>query len=315
MYPEILVIGSNMMELSTDIDRMPELGETVSAPNFHMAFGGKGANQAYAAARLGSRVGMISKVGSDALGEKYLEHFQKSGIDVQGVTKGKKSNGVAPCFIQGNMNSIIVVQGANSELTPDVLEQYEDLIKHAKLIVLQQEISLETNYKAIDLAEKYSVPVMLNPAPANDHVDLKHISKCTFYSPNETEPGYLTKMPIETISQIKKAAHKLVDLGVKNMIVTLGSRGVLWVTQDNEKLIPAYKVEALDSIGAGDAFVGAFSHYYVENGNIEESLREANIYAAITVTRSGSQTSYPDMSEVKELREKLGMNSVPVASL
>lgn len=308
MAHDITVIGSNMMELSTMIDRMPKLGETVSAPDFHMAFGGKGANQAYAAAQLGSDVAMISKVGSDMLGREYLQHFKESGIDITGVSVGKKSNGVAPCFIQGNMNSIIIVQGANSELTPEVLDDYKDLIKDSKLIVLQQEISLETDYKAIDMATEYGVPVMLNPAPANDHIDLDHVTKCTFYSPNETELGRLTNMPYGTIDEIKAAAHKLVDLGVKNVIVTIGSRGALWVSKDEEQLIPSYKVKAVDSIGAGDSFVGAFSHYYAAGEDIPTALRHANAYAAVTVTMPGSQTSYPTAEELPELQKKLGID-------
>lgn len=308
MTHDITVIGSNMMELSTDIDRMPKLGETVAAPDFHMAFGGKGANQAYAASQLGSNVAMISKVGSDMLGREYLKHFKESGIDVAGVSVGKKSNGVAPCFIQGNMNSIVIVQGANSELTPDVLEDYRDIIKNSKLIVLQQEISLETDYRAIEMAHEYGVPVMLNPAPANDHIDIQHVAMCEFYSPNETELGRLTKMPIDTIDQIKAAAHKLVDLGVKNVIVTIGSRGALWVSKDHEELIPSYKVDAVDSIGAGDSFVGAFSHYYTQGEDISTALKHANAYAAVTVTRAGSQTSYPTAKELSALQRKLGID-------
>ena len=311
MTHDITVIGSNMMELTTDIDRMPKLGETVSAPSFHMAFGGKGANQAYAAAQLGSSVAMISKVGSDSLGQAYLEHFQQSGIDITGVSVGNQSNGVAPCFIQGNMNSIIVVQGANSELTPDVLDQYTDLIKSSKMVILQQEISLATDYRAIDLAEQFHVPVMLNPAPANDNVDLEHITKCEFYSPNETELGRLTHLPVESIDQIKDAAHSLVDQGVKNVIVTIGSRGALWVCADHEELIPSYKVNAVDSIGAGDSFVGAFAHYYTNGEAIPTALRHANAYAAVTVTMSGSQTSYPSAAELPQLQEQLGITVDP----
>lgn len=242
------------------------------------------------------------------LGREYLKHFKESGIDVSGVSVGKKSNGVAPCFIQGNMNSIIIVQGANSELTPDVLDDYRDIIKNSKLIVLQQEISLETDYKAIEIAHEYGVPVMLNPAPANDDIDIKHVAMCEFYSPNETELGRLTKMPIETIEQIKAAAHKLVDLGVKNVIVTIGSRGALWVNKDHEELIPSYKVKAVDSIGAGDSFVGAFSHYYTQGEDISTALKHANAYAAVTVTRPGSQTSYPTAAELPALQKQLGID-------
>ena len=134
---------------------------------------------------------------------------------------------------------------------------------------------------------------MLNPAPANDNVDLEHITKCEFYSPNETELGRLTHLPVESIDQIKDAAHSLVDQGVKNVIVTIGSRGALWVCADHEELIPSYKVNAVDSIGAGDSFVGAFAHYYTNGEDIPTALRHANAYAAVTVT-TVSYTHLPD---------------------
>lgn len=304
---DVVVVGSNMVELSTTIDRMLELGETVSAPEFHMAFGGKGANQAYVAAHLGAKVAMISKVGSDMLGREYMDHFKQSGIDVSGVTFGTQGNGVAPCFIQGNLNSIIIVQGANSELTPAVINDYQSLIKEAKLIVLQQEISLETDYAVIDLAEKFGVPVMLNPAPANDEIDIERVKKVAFYAPNETELARLTKMPTETVTEIKVAAQSLVDLGVKNVIVTMGSQGALWVDQNHRELIPSHPVKAVDSIGAGDSFVGAFAHYYTSGQDISTSLKNANAYAAVTVTRVGSQTSYPMADELPALKVSLGI--------
>lgn len=309
MMYDVLVIGSNMMELTTEIDRMPQLGETVAAPNFHMAFGGKGANQAVAAAKLGAKVAMISKVGADSLGQAYLAHFKQTGIDISGVSVGTQSNGVAPCFIHGNMNSIIVVQGANSKLTPASLDDYHALIKNAKLIVLQQEIDLATNYRAIDLAEQYGVPVLLNPAPANDDLDLAHVTKCEFYAPNETELGRLTKLPVETLAEITTAAKELVAQGVKNVIVTIGARGALWVTKDQELLIPSYQVPAVDSIGAGDSFIGAFAYYYTHGEDIPTALHHANAYAAVTVTRKGSQTSYPTAAELPALQAQLGIQS------
>lgn len=306
----ITVVGSNMMELSTTVERMPQLGETVAAPAFHLAFGGKGANQAYAASQLGSKVAMISKVGADVFGREYLKHFQESGIDVTGVSVGQQGNGVAPCFIQGEMNSIIVVQGANSELTPAIVDDYRELIAKSELLVLQQEIPLATNYRAIEIAQASGVPVILNPAPANDEIDLKYVAMCEFYAPNETELARLTDMPTESLAEIKAAAHKLVAQGVKNVIVTIGSRGVLWVSADQEQLIPSYKVDAVDSIGAGDAFIGAFAHYYAQGEAVIDALQHANAYAAVTVTRAGSQTSYPTAAELPDLQQQL---SIPVA--
>lgn len=298
MKYDVVVVGSNMMELTTDVDRMPQLGETVAAPSFHTAFGGKGANQAYAAAQLGSKVAMVSVVGDDSFGRDYYEHFQQSGIDVRAVEVGHQANGVAPCFIQGNLNSIIVVQGANAELTPAMVDQHRDLLAQAKLIVLQQEISLATDYRVIEIANELGVPVLLNPAPANDEINYDYVRRVQFYAPNETELGRLTHLPVATLDDIKVAAHQLVADGVQNVIVTLGARGVLWVNATTELLIPAETVSAVDSIGAGDAFVGAFAHYYTAGLDIPTALQQANHYAALTVTKPGSQTSYPRADEM-----------------
>lgn len=196
-----------------------------------------------------------------------------------------------------------------SELTPASLDDYHALIKNAKLIVLQQEIDLATNYRAIDLAEQYGVPVLLNPAPANDDLNLAHVTKCEFYAPNETELGRLTKRPVETLAEITTAAKDLVTQRVKNVIVTIGARGALWVTKDQELLIPSYQVPAVDSIGAGDSFIGAFAYYYTHGEDIPTALHHANAYAAVIVTRKGSQTSYPTAAELPALQAQLGIQS------
>lgn len=312
MTYDVTVIGSNMMELTTDVDRMPQLGETVAAPAFHTAFGGKGANQAFAAAQLGSQVAMISKVGNDAFGQQYLDHFQTSGIDVTGVSVGTTNNGVAPCFIEGSQNRIIIVKGANEELTPEALADYRDLIENSKLVVLQQEIAMATNYRAIEMANAAEVPVLLNPAPATDQVNLDYVTRCAFYAPNETELGRLTGMPVTSLDQITAAAHRLVVQGVQNVIVTLGARGALWVHADQQVLIASHQVPAVDSIGAGDAFIGAFAHYYTAGEAIPVALGHANAYAAVTVTRAGSQTSYPTAAELPVLQEALAIKPAVV---
>ncbi len=184
---DVLIIGSNMMDLITYIDRMPIEGETVEAPDFEMGFGGKGANQAVAAARLGSRVSMITKVGNDAFGQQQLTNFKDNKIDVSGVGIGTKSSGVAPIFVsKSSNNSIIIIKGANNELTPDDLQANIEIIKNAKIIVLENEIPLETNYAAIDLAQEFGIPILLNPAPARKDLDLEYVKKVDYFAPNET---------------------------------------------------------------------------------------------------------------------------------
>ncbi|GHP13951.1 ribokinase [Lentilactobacillus fungorum] len=299
---DVLVIGSNMIDLITYIDRMPIEGETVEAPDFQMGFGGKGANQAVAAARLGSKVSFITMVGNDTFGQQQLANFKENQIDTTGVGTGTKSSGAAPIFVEPSSdNRILIIKGANNELTPAVLDQHVDLIKNAKIIVLQQEIPLETNYHAIDLANQFNVPVLLNPAPANKDLDINHVSNVNFFSPNETELATLTGMPTTNLTEIKQAAQHMVQMGVNNMIITLGSKGVLWVNKDTSDLIPAVKVKAVDTTGAGDSFIGSFAHYFAQGEAIPTALKHANQYAAITVTRQGTQKSYPTAAELASL--------------
>ncbi|WP_407888186.1 ribokinase [Levilactobacillus sp. N40-8-2] len=296
---DVLVIGSNMIDLMTYIKRMPVAGETVEADDFSMGFGGKGANQAVAAARLGSQVSFISMVGNDSFGEQQLANFKAANIDVSGVGIGHKSSGAAPIFVDPTAdNRILIVKGANNELTPAVLDEHLEMIQNTKLIVLQQEIPLETNYHAIDLANRHGVPVLLNPAPANKQLDMEHVRRVDFFSPNETELATLTGLPTESMDEISRAAQRLVDMGVKNVLVTIGSRGVLWVSATTSRLIDAVKVAAVDTTGAGDSFIGAFAHYYAQGETVPKALQHANEYAAITVTRRGTQKSYPTAKEV-----------------
>lgn len=299
---DVLVIGSNMIDLISYIDRMPVEGETVEAPDFQMGFGGKGANQAVAAARLGSKVSFISMVGNDAFGQQQLDNFKNNHINITGVGVGTKSSGAAPIFVdKSSDNRILIIKGANNELTPEVLDKYADLIKNTKIIVLQQEIPLETNYHAIDLANQYHIPILLNPAPANKDLDINHVTKVDFFSPNETELATLTGMPTNDMDEIKKAAHHMIKLGVKNMLITLGSKGVLWVNESTSQLIKAIKVNAVDTTGAGDSFIGSFAHYYASGDDIPTAIKHASQYAAVTVTRRGTQKSYPTADELSLL--------------
>lgn len=299
---DITVIGSNMIDLITYLDRMPVEGETVEAPDFEMGFGGKGANQAVAASRLGSDVSMITMVGHDNFGKQQLANFQKTGIDTSCIGVGNKNSGVAPIFVDPSSdNRIIVIKGANNELTPEVLDSFKTQIKNSKLIVLQQEIPLETNYHAIELADEFNVPVLLNPAPANKNLNIKYVSKVEFFSPNETELATLTGLPTNNLDEIKIAANALVEKGVGNVIVTIGSKGALWVSKEHNEIIPGKKVAAVDTTGAGDSFIGSFAHYFTEGESVPEALKHANEYAAVTVTKKGTQKSYPTKAELKDL--------------
>lgn len=208
---------------------------------------------------------------------------------IEAVGAGAKTSGTAPIFVDPNAkNRIIIIQGANSELLPETLEKHRSRIQQAKLIVLQLEIPLETVYHAIDMGEELGMPILLNPA-----LDIEYVRKCTYFAPNESELGTLTGMPVETVEEIKAAAASLVEKGVRNLIVTMGDKGVLWLTAEKEILIESEKVAAVDTTGAGDSSIGCFAHFITKGCSIEEALQKAKLYAAQTVRKQGTQASYP----------------------
>lgn len=295
---DIAVIGSNMVDLVTYINRMPVEGETVEAPNFKLGCGGKGANQAVAAAKLGSEVLMLTRVGNDIFAENTIENFRRHNIDTRYILKSDASSGVAPIFVDPeSRNSIIIIKGANKLLTAADIDAAAEDIKKCKLIVLQLEIPTETVYAAVKFGEEHGIPVLFNPAPAQPDLVLDQVKSCEFIVPNETELSLLTGMPVDSEDDIRKAAVALHQASVKNVIVTLGSKGVLWLDQDGkERMFPSFKVKARDTTGAGDAFIGCFSHVYVKTGDIAKAIETANRYAADSVTRLGTQTSYCDRS-------------------
>ncbi|MGO2045975.1 MAG: ribokinase [Brachybacterium tyrofermentans] len=289
----IAVIGSNMVDLISYIHRMPAEGETVEAPEFRMGCGGKGANQAVAAARLGSEVVMVSRVGDDVFADTTLANFERNGIRTDHVLRTEATSGVAPIFVDPDShNSIIIVKGANALLTPQDVEAAREDIARCGLIVLQLEIPLETVYAAIDLGEELGIPVLLNPAPASPELDLARITGVDFLVPNETELELLTGMPVSSLEDITKATDVLLTAGISNVIVTLGSRGALWAHADGQEIVEAPAVQAIDTTGAGDAFIGCFSTTWVLSGDVLDAIRAGSAYASDSVTRPGTQTSY-----------------------
>jgi ribokinase len=300
----IAVIGSSMMDLITYVERMPEAGETIPAPRFAMGFGGKGANQAVAAAKLGSQVAMVGRIGDDAFGRATLENFSAHGIETRHVqpTAGV-SNGVAPIFVEpSGENRILIVAGANAHLSPADIDQAREVIAAADLVLLQLEIPLETVYHAIALARELDRPVLLNPAPAHPALDLARLAGVTFFVPNESELRTLTGRPAETLSEAEAAARPLLAAGLPHVIVTLGARGALWLSAEGAVHIPPLAVTPVDTTGAGDAFIGAFAHFYTEGEEISRALHLAGAYAADAITRPGTQASFADAAHFARFR-------------
>jgi ribokinase len=297
--PRIGVVGSSNVDLVTYVERMPVWGETVSAPRFEMSHGGKGANQAVAAAKLGASVVMVSKVGDDMLGEGVLKNFEAMGVGAKHVQRvANQSTGTATILVNATGdNFILIVKGANGDLKPADVEAAGEDLKACDLILLQLEVPLETVYAALAFGRKHGVKTALNPAPAVRALDMERVRLASFLTPNETELAILTGMPVESEVEIEAAAKSLLARGFETVIVTLGSRGSLLATAQGMKRIAPAKVQAVDSTGAGDAFIGSFARYYAVGLGIEPALDKATLYAADSVTRRGAQKSFAAEAE------------------
>ena len=305
--PRIAVIGSNMVDLVTYVNRMPVRGETVEAPSFEMGHGGKGANQAAAAAKLGASVVMVTAVGDDMFADATIRNLDQLGVDTRYVKRLRgKSSGVAPIMVEpSGENSILIVKGANADLSPADIEGAADVLKTCDLILLQLEIPLETVYAAIAFGKRHGVKTVLNPAPATPELDPEKIRDVSFFVPNETELAILTGMPVETEAHIAAAARSLIDKGVGTVVVTLGARGALLATATEVRGIEPVLVTPVDTTGAGDAFVGSFARYFAGGLGVEAALRQAARYAADSVTRRGTQKAYASEAAFRTFCESL----------
>lgn len=305
---KIAVIGSNMVDLITYIDRMPAQGETLEAPGFALGCGGKGANQAVAAAKLGADVLMLTKVGDDMFADNTLANFQRFGIDTRYVQRVPGvSSGVAPIFVQADShNSILIVKGANAHLVPADIDGAAQALRECSLIVLQLEINVDTVYHAIEFGRAHNIPVLLNPAPALSGLSREHLSHLDFLVPNESELALITGQVVDSPASAHKAAQTLVADGIRHVIVTLGQQGALYVGEEGEFQIPGLSVAARDTTGAGDAFIGCFIHHWSRDRDIRAAMTQAVAYSACSVTGLGTQTSYPDATAFAEFQRQLG---------
>jgi ribokinase len=305
MNRKIVVIGSSNVDLLMKMDHLPEKGETVTDAEFFQVYGGKGANQAVAAARAGGNVAFVNSVGEDAYTPQMVQNYKNDGIDTRYVFQEKGiASGHALIMIGGEgMNYLSVAPGANYKLTPQKIDEAMPVIDDAAMIVMQYEIPEETIKYVIDLANRKNIPVMWNCAPARAF-DLSYIPKINILVLNEVEAGFLAEMTVETEADAEKAAQKLVDRGVEKVIITLGSKGAFVVTKTEKVSVPAFKVEAVDTTAAGDTFCGAFAVALVEGKSLKEALQFASAAAAISVTRMGAQPSAPTRKEIDEFLGK-----------
>ena len=305
--PRIAVVGSNMVDLVTYIHRMPVKGETIEAPSFEMGHGGKGANQAVAAAKLGAAVLMVTAVGDDMFADDTIRNLAEFGIDTTFVRRvAGRSSGVAPIMVEpGGENSILIVKGANADLSPADVERAGEALKQCDLILLQLEVPLETVYATIAFGKRHGVRTVLNPAPATPELDPDKVRDVSFFIPNESELAILTGMPLASEAEIGAAAHSLVAKGMEAVIVTLGGRGALLATAAGLRRIAPVKVTPVVTTGAGDAFVGGFARYFAAGLGLEGALVKAARYAADSVTRRGTQKSYATEAEFAAFEKSL----------
>jgi ribokinase len=306
--PRIGVVGSSNVDLVTYVDRMPVWGETIAAPRFEMSHGGKGANQAVAAAKLGASVVMVSKVGDDMLGDGVLRNFEAANVSTNHVDRvAGQSTGTATILVdRSGDNCILIVMGANGDLTPADVERAGEDLKTCDLILTQLEVPLETVYAALAFGKRHGVKTVLNPAPAVHDLDMERARNASFLMPNETELAILTGLPVESEAEVAAAAQTLVQRGIEAVIVTLGARGALLATGEAARRIAPVKVEAIDTTGAGDAFIGSFARYLAAGLALDAALEKATRYAALSVTRRGAQKSFAAEAAFEAFCAKLG---------
>ena len=304
----IVVVGSANVDLTTFNDVFPRPGETIFGKKFDLGFGGKGANQAVAARHCGANVGMVAKVGSDLFGPATIKNFEAQGIDATYVRIAKDvSSGVAPIFVDSNgQNRIIVVKGANDTLSPEDVDAAAPLLRKADIIIMQFEIPLRTVYHTVKFARANGIRSIMNPAPAQP-VEYKEVGAADYFIPNESEAEAITGIPVHSIDDARKCAEFLLRQGMRRVVITLGEHGSLAAGPDRMELIPAFKVQPVDTTGAGDAFIGSFAVFLSEGLPEEEALRRANLYAALSTTKVGTQKSFCNRGEFqKEWRNRGG---------
>ena len=291
--PRIAVIGSANTDLTTFTDVFPRPGETLFGKNFAMGFGGKGANQAVAARLCGAEVSMVAKVGGDLFGRATLDNFASFGIDTTHVQLVDDApTGVAPIFVgPDGQNRIIVVKGANDRLTPADVDAAAADLADVDAIILQFEIPLATVYHGIRFARAHHIRCIVNPAPAVP-AELAALTGADLFIPNETEAEQITGLPVHSEADARACAAGLLAQGFPRVVITLGARGSLLADAAGHTVVPAFAVDSIDTSGAGDAFIGSLAMFLAEGLAEQEALSRANLYAALSTTRIGTQKSF-----------------------
>jgi len=298
--PKIVVVGSSNVDLVVKSPRIPAVGETILGEDFIMTPGGKGANQAVAAAKLGAEVYFIAKLGDDVFAEQSLNNFKKAGVNTKYIIQTKEApSGVALITVDDAGNNVIVVApGANQKLSPEDILRAESDITSSGVLVAQLEIPLETVEFAAQLANDSGVPFILDPAPAQE-LRPELLKMVDVLTPNETEAQILADIEVTDEDSACKAAKKLLECGVKAVILTMGAKGFLLANDDGTEFVPAVKVTAVDATAAGDAFTGSLAVGLAQGKTLADAASFANYVAALSVTKMGAQSSMPAKEEVE----------------
>jgi len=302
---KIAVVGSSNMDLVVKSKRIPAVGETILGGDFIMVPGGKGANQAVAAAKLGAEVYFVAKLGNDVFAEQSLANFTKEAVNTKYVIQtGEAPSGVALIMVDdGGNNSIVVAPGANHTLLPADVENAKSDIASCGAVVAQLEVPLETIEYAAKMANDLKVPFVLDPAPARE-LGPELLGMVDVLTPNETEAQILTGIEVTDEESARAASKNLLERNIKAVILTLGEKGFLLADNEQARYISAHKVDAVDSTAAGDAFTGSLAIGIAQNRPLLEAALFANYVAALSVTRMGAQSSMPTLGEVKSFMDR-----------
>ena len=304
MKNKILVIGSINIDLVVYAQRHPIPGETILGERFFTFPGGKGANQAIAAARLGGNVQIVGRIGNDTFGQELLENLNKNQVDTQTVRKADEPTGTALITVNAKgQNTISVVPGANATLKKADIDLLKETIRETKVLVLQLEIPLNVVVHAINIAYDFGTTILLNPAPAAQ-IPIETLRKVTFIIPNESELALLSGKETDSFVNCRTAANHLFASGCKQIILTRGEHGAYYLSPDHHIFAPPFNVPVVDTTAAGDAFIGGFAVALAEEMDLHEALLRASAAGALAVTKAGAQTSIPLKSEVEAFLKK-----------
>lgn len=298
----IVVIGSINTDLVINTNRMPKIGETIMGNGFSVNCGGKGVNQAVAAAKIGGNVTFVGVVGNDENGNISIENLKKNGIDTTHISRSNTNTGVAVITVCNGDNSIILDSGANNLVSKEIIDKNRDVIIGADVLIMQLEIPIETVAYAADIAHSAGVKVILNPAPVFD-MPQELLRNTDIIVLNETEAEFITKISPSSDEDCKKCVNILKEYGVDTVVLTLGADGSVYTNENEIIHQEAYKTKVVDTTAAGDTFIGALSMKMKEG--IEVAVKYATAASSITVSRAGASKSIPSSAEVDEFLKNI----------